>query len=112
MKIRFIEPIMNDPRIEIMPDSGKFDSMDAVITVSFFDYFEDKKIYRPLVRANVSFGGRMNPEYALHWARCFEASYNIANKIMPENVWKYSQDIHMCWNRVAEVADSLMEESV
>lgn len=92
MKIRFIVPIKDDPRIEIMPDSGKFDSLDAVITVSFFDWLEHEKYYRPLVRANVSFGNKMNPEDAMRWGECFTAAYQIATKQIPPYILPEQKD--------------------
>lgn len=104
MKIRYIEYIKNNPRIQIMPDSCEFDSVDGVVEVSFFDYLGNEKFYRPLVKPNVNFG-KMNPEESLHWARCFEAAYYIANKIMPESIGKLSHQVYLCWIRVSEVID-------
>lgn len=104
MKIRYVEYIKNHPRIQIMPDSCEFDSMDGVVEVSFFDYLESEKLYRPLVKPNVSFV-KMNPEVSLHWAKCFEAAYYIANNIMPESIGQLSHQIRLCWIRVNEVID-------
>ena len=108
MKIRFIEQIKNHPKIEIMPDSGNFDTLSGSITVSFFEYLDHEKVYRPLVFPNVNFG-KMNPEDSLHWAKCFQAAYEISNKIMPESIGKLSHEVHLCWVRVNEVID---EESI
>lgn len=107
MKIRFVEHITGFPAIEIMPDSGKFDSLDAVITVNFFDWLEHDKIYKVSIRPNIYFG-KISPEDALQWARCLEASYQIANKIMPESIGlEQSREVRMCWIRVNEVFEKI-----
>lgn len=105
MKVRFSEHITNHPVIEIMPNSGSFDTLDAVITVSFFEFDENgKRVYSPLVRANVSFGGQMQPEQALFWGDCFKVAYEIATRQMPPYIEFYQKDeIVKAFMRVDEV---------
>ena len=84
MKFRLVEHIKNNPRVELMPDSGEFDGINGFIEVSFFDFDDDgRRVYRPLVRGNVGFSGRMNPEDSHYWGECFIAAYDIAVRKMP-----------------------------
>lgn len=104
MQIRFREHIRQMPVIEIMPNFGKFDSLDAYIQVSFFDYLENKKFFRPLVRANVNFGNRMNPEDSYYWSECFKSAYEIAIMRFPENInLEQKEIISELWIRVNEI---------
>lgn len=97
MKIRFAEHITNMPVVEIMPDSGNFDTIDAVITVSFFDWDNGNLVYRPYVRANVSFGNRMSPKDAYFWGKCFEAAYQVADRIV---ISEHAQELEKAYRRV------------
>lgn len=85
MKIRFSEHVNKMPVVEIMPDGGKFDTMDGLITVYFFDFDEDgRRIYKPSVQVNVYMGSnRMEPDMVGQWADCMKAAYRTATRWIP-----------------------------
>ncbi len=111
MKVRFSEHMTNNPVVEIMPNSGNFDTLDAVITVSFFDFNDEgKRIYKPSVRANVSFGNRMQPEQALFWGDCFKVAYEVATRAIPSYVEHYQKDeIVNAFMRVDEIESKIKQ---
>ena len=107
MKIRMIETIKHDPRVEIILDSAKFDTLDATITVLFFGWEDNKKIYNPRVWANINMG-KMNPEIAMQWADCLQVAYQIATRAMPSYIESKQKDIIAeTWIRVDGIKASL-----
>ena len=104
MKVRFSEYMNNRPSVEITLNQYSFDSMDAMVEVTFFEYGEDGLEYRPLVRPNISFGKKINPEESKLWGDVLVAAYQIATRQIPPYVEFYQKDeIANAFMRVDEI---------
>lgn len=106
MQIRFSEHLTKHPVLEIMPNSGKFDTLDAVVTVHYFEYDgAGKRIFKPTIRPNVSFGSNgIEPTRALEWADCFKVAYQASLMMIPEYIELESEEtIANCFLRITEI---------
>jgi len=107
MKIRFAEHITNQPVVEITTDSCKFDTIDAVVTVSFFEWEDGSLVYKPAVRANIYTGGKFAPEDAYDWGICLISSYTISKFSNWDIEKKHIAELDKAFARVNECLKKL-----